>query len=143
MLETNMETLSPEQQNITVLNQGLELDVGHSEPVSRASKLATELAAEKRRLQQDLRELQAENDDLKPTTPTGTVDWYVKWFATILSVSGIFLMSAGFSLSGQIAYAVSAAGWVFVGIAWNDRAIMIGSSICATAVLLALVQGIG
>ena len=135
-----METLTPDQQTIALINQNLDLNSDHGAPVSRASKLATELAAEKRRLQQDLRELQAENDDLKPTTPTGTVDWYVKWIATILSVSGIFLMSAGFSLSGQIAYAASAAGWVFVGIAWNDRAIMIGSSISATAVLLALVK---
>ena len=135
-----METLTPDQQTIALINQNLDLNSDHGAPVSRASKLATELAAEKRRLQQDLRELQAENDDLKPTTPTGTVDWYVKWIATILSVSGIFLMSAGFSLSGQIAYAASAAGWVFVGIAWNDRAIMIGSSISATAVLLTLVN---
>ena len=135
-----METLTPDQQTIALINQNLDLNSYHGAPVSRASKLATELAAEKRRLQQDLRELQAENDDLKPTTPTGTVDWYVKWIATILSVSGIFLMSAGFSLSGQIAYAASAAGWVFVGIAWNDRAIMIGSSISATAVLLTLVK---
>lgn len=135
-----METLTPDQQTIALINQNLDLNSDHGAPVSRASKLATELAAEKRRLQQDLRELQAENDDLKPTTPTGTVDWYVKWIATILSVSGIFLMSAGFSLSGQIAYAASAAGWVFVGIAWNDRAIMIGSSISATAVLLTLVK---
>jgi hypothetical protein len=140
----DMETLTPDQQNIALINQTLDLRSDHGEPVvSRASKLATELAAEKRRLQQDLRELQAENDDLKPTTPTGTVDWYVKWLATILSVSGIFLMSAGFSVSGQIAYAVSAAGWVFVGITWNDRAIMIGSSISATAVMLTLVQGFG
>lgn len=140
----DMETLTPDQQNIALINQNLDLRSDHGEPVvSRASKLATELAAEKRRLQQDLRELQAENDDLKPTTPTGTVDWYVKWLATILSVSGIFLMSAGFSVSGQIAYAISAAGWVFVGIAWNDRAIMIGSSISATAVMLTLVQGFG
>lgn len=135
-----METLTPDQQTIALINQNLDLNSDHGAPVSRASKLATELAAEKRRLQQDLRELQAENDDLKPTTPTGTVDWYVKWIATILSVSGIFLMSAGFSLSGQITYAASAAGWVFVGIAWNDRAIMIGSSISATAVLLTLVK---
>jgi len=135
-----METLTPDQQTIALINQNLDLNSDHGAPVSRASKLATELAAEKRRLQQDLRELQAENDDLKPTTPTGTIDWYVKWIATILSVSGIFLMSAGFSLSGQIAYAASAAGWVFVGIAWNDRAIMIGSSISATAMLLTLVR---
>ena len=93
-----METLTPDQQTIALINQNLDLNSDHGAPVSRASKLATELAAEKRRLQQDLRELQAENDDLKPTTPTGTVDWYVKWIATILSVSGIFLMSAGFSI---------------------------------------------
>ncbi len=137
-----METLTPDQQTIALINQNLDLNSDHGAPVSRASKLATELAAEKRRLQEDLRELQAENDDLKPTTPTGTIDWYVKWIATILSVSGIFLMSAGFSLSGQIAYAASAAGWAFVGIAWNDRAIMIGSSISATAVLLTLVRAL-
>ena len=58
-----METLSSEQQSITLIDQNLELSRNHGEPsVSRASKLATELAAEKRRLQQDLRELQAEND---------------------------------------------------------------------------------
>ena len=57
---------------------------------SRAGQLAVELAAEKKRLLDDLRELQAENEDLKSTTPVGTVDWYVKWAATCLSVSGIF-----------------------------------------------------
>ena len=62
---------------------------------SRASQLAVELATEKKRLIDELRELQAENDDLKSTTPVGTIDWYVKWVATFLSVSGIFLMSAG------------------------------------------------
>lgn len=107
---------------------------------SRAGQLAEELAAEKKRLIDDLRKLQAENEDLKSTTPTGTVDWYVKWAATFLSVSGIFLMSAGLGLQGQIAYVISAAGWVFVGVQWSDRAIMIGSSISATAVMMDLVR---
>ena len=107
---------------------------------SRASQLAVELATEKKRLIDELRELQAENDDLKSTTPVGTVDWYVKWIATFLSVSGIFLMSAGLVMQGQIAYVISAAGWVFVGVQWGDRAIMIGSSISATAVAMDLVR---
>ena len=68
------------------------------------------------------------------------VDWYVKWAATFLSVSGIFLMSAGLGLQGQIAYVISAAGWVFVGVQWGDRAIMIGSSISATAVMMDVVR---
>ena len=108
-------------------------------PVSKAGRLAMELSAEKKRLLTELKELQAENDDLKSTTPTGTVDWYVKWLATCLSVCGIFLMSAGFTNLGQVSYALSAIGWVFVGIQWSDRAIMIGSSIGATAVMMNLV----
>jgi hypothetical protein len=74
-----------------------------------------ELATEKKRLMDELKEAQAENDDLKSTTPTDTVDWYVKWIATLLSMSGIFLMFAGFVVQGQIAYILSAVGWVFVG----------------------------
>ena len=60
--------------------------------------------------------------------------------ATFLSVSGIFLMSAGLGLQGQIAYVISALGWIFVGVQWGDRAIMIGSSISATAVMMDLVR---
>ena len=101
-----------------------------------------ELSTEKKRLLTELKELQAENEDLKSTTPTGTVDWYVKWIATCLSVCGIFLMSAGFTSLGQVSYALSAIGWVFVGIQWSDRAIMIGSSIGATAVMMNLVTAL-
>ena len=46
---------------------------------SKAGRLAMELAAEKKRLAQELEELQGEYDDIKPLTPTGTRDWYVKW----------------------------------------------------------------
>lgn len=109
---------------------------------SRAGQLAVELAAEKKRLQDELRELQAENDDLKSTTPVGTMDWYVKWLATVLSVSGIFLMSAGLVMQGQVAYVISAVGWLFVGMQWGDRTIMIGSSISATAVMMDLVRSL-
>ena len=91
---------------------------------SRASQLAVELATEKKRLIDELRELQAENDDLKSTTPVGTIDWYIKWVATFLSVSGIFLMSAGLGLQGQIAYVISALGWIFVGVQWGDLSLI-------------------
>ena len=110
--------------------------------MSRAGRLAMELAAEKRRLMTELEEVQAENDDLKSTTPVGTRDWYVKWVATGLSVFGIFAMSAGFTTIGQVAYILSAVGWIFVGIQWSDRAIMIGSSITGTAVMMNLVTAL-
>ena len=82
---------------------------------SHASQLADEIATEKKRLIYELRELHAENDDLKSMTLVGTEDWCVKWVATFLLVSGIFLMSAGLVIQGLIVYEISAVGWIFVG----------------------------
>ena len=107
---------------------------------SRATNLAAELSKERKRLKQELAELHAEVEDLTPTTPTGTIDWYVKWFATVLAVAGVFLISAGYTQYGQIAYLIASACWVYVGMVWSDRAIMIGSSISGTAVAMNLVE---
>jgi len=117
-------------------------DYQEESSASRATKLAMELYKERKRLKQELSELQTEVEDLTPTTPTGTPDWYVKWSATVLAVAGVFLISADFVQYGQIAYLVASVCWVYVGMAWSDRAIMIGSSISGTAVAMNLVQGI-
>jgi hypothetical protein len=109
---------------------------------SRARNLAMELSKERKRLKQELAELQHEVEDLTPTTPTGTIDWYVKWCAMILAVFGVFSISAGFTQIGQVSYILSSMGWVFVGMAWGDRAIMIGSSISGTAVAMNLVASL-
>ena len=73
-------------------------------------------------------------------TPTGTRDWYVKWGSMILGVLGVFLISAEIYLLGQIAYLISAIGWIYVGMQWGDRAIMIGSAISGTAVAMFLID---
>jgi len=109
---------------------------------SRARNLAMELSKERKRLKQELSELQTEVEDLTPTTPTGTPDWYVKWTATILAVIGVFIISAGFSTYGQVLYLLSSICWVYVGMCWSDRAIMIGSSITGTAVAMNLVTSL-
>ena len=110
--------------------------------MSKAGALAMELSKEKKRLQQELSELQEEFDVVKPTTPTGTPDWYVKWASTVLAVAGIFLINAELLQWGQIAYIVSTLGWCWVGMQWGDRAIMIGSSISGTATAMNLLTGI-
>ena len=108
--------------------------------MTKAGRLAMELSHEKKRLKQELEELQTEYDEIKPTTPTGTTDWYVKWISMFLAVAGIFLISASFILYGQIAYIVSCIGWIYVGMQWGDRAIMIGSSVSCTAIAMNLVN---
>ena len=91
-------------------------------------------------LQTKVAELQTEYDEIKPTTPTGTTDWYVKWISMLLAVVGIFLISASLTFYGQIAYIVSCLGWIYVGMQWGDRAIMIGSAVSCTAIAMNLVN---
>ena len=108
--------------------------------MSKAGRLAMEMNAERKRLRLELEELQTQVDDLSPATPTGTVDAYVKWIATVCAVVGVFLISAGYNEVGQVAYALSAGCWVYVGSCWNDKAIMIGSAITGTSVCMSLVK---
>jgi len=108
--------------------------------MTKAGQLAMELSKERKRLKQELEELQTEVEDLKPTTPTGTIDWYVKWASMMLAVCGVFLISANLLTYGQVAYIISSIGWIYVGIQWGDRAIMIGSAITGTAVAMNLVE---
>ena len=110
--------------------------------MSKAGKLAMELSAERNRLKKELYEMASEVEDLTPTTPTGTVDWYIKWAAMGFAVCGVFLISAGLLYWGQVSYMISSVGWIFVGMAWGDRAIMIGSAITGTAVAMNFVQGL-
>ena len=108
--------------------------------MSKAGKLAMELNAERSRLRVEMEELQEQVDTFAPSTPTGGLDSYVKWIATVLAVTGVFLQSAGFMTEGKIAYALSSCAWVYVGQYWNDKAIMIGSAITGTAVLMNLAE---
>ena len=108
--------------------------------MTKAGRLAMELSHEKKRLKQELEELQTEYDEIKPTTPTGTTDWYVKWASMLLAVLGVFLISASLAFYGQVAYIVSCIGWIYVGMQWGDRAIMIGSAVSATAIAMNLVN---
>lgn len=108
--------------------------------MSKAGRLAMELAQERKRLKKELEELQAEADELRPTTPTGTLDYYAKWTATVFTVIGIFLLQADLTVNGQIAYFFASILWVYVGSVWNDRAIMIGSAVTGTAVAMNLAR---
>ena len=107
---------------------------------SRAGQLARDLNAERNRLKEELAEAQEQVDIFSPSTPTGGLDSYIKWCATSLAVIGVFLQSAGFVTEGKVAYALSSIAWVYVGHCWNDKAIMIGSAITGTAVLMTLAE---
>ena len=115
-------------------------EVKRLDTTSRAGQLARELNQERNRLKEELAEAQEQVDIFAPSTPTGGLDSYIKWLATVLAVTGVFLQSAGFMTGGKVAYALSSIAWVYVGQCWNDKAIMIGSAITGTAVLMNLAE---
>ena len=106
-MEDKNVTLVSDQSNETATNLA-----GSS--MTKAGRLAMELSHEKKRLKQELEELQTEYDEIKPTTPTGMTDLYVKWLSMLLAVAGIFLISSSLTLYGQIAYVISCVGWIYV-----------------------------
>lgn len=122
------------------VKKGISAQINELDNSSRAGRLARELNAERHRLQQELAEAQEQVDIFAPSTPTGGLDSYIKWLATVLAVSGVFLQSAEFMTAGKVAYALSSVAWVYVGHCWNDKAIMIGSAITGTAVLMNLAK---
>ena len=58
----------------------------------------------------------------------------------LLTVAGIFLISPSLTFYGQMSYIVNCLGWIYVGMHWGDRAIMIGSAVSCTAVAINLVN---
>ena len=108
--------------------------------MSEAGKKAMQFRSERNRLRQELEEMETLVEELSPVTSTGKVDEYVKWVATLLASSGVFMISADLCTTGQVCYMMSTACWVYVGASWNDKAIMIGSAITGTSVAMNLTK---
>ena len=108
--------------------------------ISKAASLAMELSKEKKRMQEEFDELQAQFEEVSPSTPSGGPDSYLKWIGVVSAVLGIFLQNAGLSIFGQLFYIVGAISWTAVGFYWNDKAVMLGSVIPATATAMNLMQ---
>ena len=75
-------------------------------------------------------EQEIENDlrVVKSVTPKFTLDWYVKWFASILVLVAISFRASNIaSLHGLdlMLSCTSCVLWLWVGFVWRDRAIML------------------
>ena len=108
--------------------------------MSKAASLAMELSKEKKRMQEEFDELQAQFEEVSPSTPSGGPDSYLKWIGVVSAVLGIFLQNAGLSIFGQLFYIFGAISWTAVGFYWNDKAVMLGSVIPATATAMNFMQ---
>tara|TARA_S200000501_G_C20794598_1_gene731168 strand:- start:734 stop:1042 length:309 start_codon:yes stop_codon:yes gene_type:complete len=66
----------------------------------------------------------------KSATPKYTVDWYIKWVASIFIVSAMSLRGIeGFQFYDLILSIIGVSGWIVVSILWKDRALIMLNSV--------------
>ena len=70
-------------------------------------------------------------DMIKKLTPVGTLDWYIKWTASVIILIGMCFTSINFMPYNLFFHFVGVMGWLVVGVMWHDRALMVVNSVAA------------
>ena len=76
---------------------------------------------------------------LNKQTPTHTLDWYIKWIASVVLVVGVILTSNNIYPLNLMVHAVGMFGWFIVAIIWNDRALLVVNAVSLSLLLNGLV----
>ena len=77
---------------------------------------------------------------LNKQTPTHTLDWYIKWIASIILVVGVILTSNNIYPLNLMVHAIGMFGWFIVAIIWNDRALLIINAVSLVLLINGLVS---
>ena len=81
-----------------------------------------------------------ENDQIfESVTPKYTLDWYIKWFSSVMILVSIAFRAAEGFLMWDLAFGtLGVIGWLVVSIIWKDRALILLNGVS----LMMLVIGI-
>ena len=77
---------------------------------------------------------------LDKQTPTYTLDWYIKWIASVVLVVGVILTSNNIYPYNLMVHALGMFGWFIVAIIWNDRALLVINAVSLVLLLNGLVS---
>ena len=68
-------------------------------------------------------------------TPLHTLDWYIKWFSSIVLMVGILLTANNIYPLNLYFHFVGIGGWLIVGILWNDRSLIVVNTFAIATLL--------
>ena len=77
---------------------------------------------------------------LNKQTPTHTLDWYIKWIASIILIVGVILTSNNIYPFNLMVHALGMFGWFIVAIIWNDRALLVINAVSLVLLINGLVS---
>ena len=71
-------------------------------------------------------EIENSNRIQKSATPKYTLDWYIKWVASVFVLAGMSMRGVeGLQLYDLIASTIGITLWLVVSILWKDRALIV------------------
>ena len=73
-------------------------------------------------------------------TPLHTIDWYIKWAASITLLFGMILTSNQVYPLNIFVHMIGLIGWLIVSLMWNDRALIIINAVGVAIMANGLVQ---
>ena len=73
-------------------------------------------------------------------TPTYTIDWYIKWVASIIIIISVILTSNNIYPLNLFFYSAGLSGWVIVALLWNDRALLVVNAVSLSLLLNGLIS---
>ena len=79
---------------------------------------------------------------LSKVTPLHDFSWYIKWLSCILILSAVCFRAAGTAYHNVDLYVslIGTLGWLWVGILWHDRALMVLNSCLAMVILIGILK---
>ena len=77
---------------------------------------------------------------LKKLAPTQTLDWYIKWIASIFLIIGVILTSNNIYPMNILFHAIGMFGWFIVSILWNERALLVINAVSLAILINGLVS---
>ncbi len=77
----------------------------------------------------------------KSATPKQDLSWYVKWTSSVLLLSAMVFIAEGlFPLADLILSFTGCMGWLWVGLLWRDRALIILNSVAVVILATGLLR---
>ena len=77
----------------------------------------------------------------KSATPKQDLSWYIKWTSSVLLLSAMVFRAEGlFPLADLILSFTGCMGWLWVGLLWRDRALIILNSVAVVILASGLLR---
>tara|TARA_B100000085_G_scaffold256215_1_gene256553 strand:+ start:38 stop:337 length:300 start_codon:yes stop_codon:yes gene_type:complete len=91
----------------------------------------------------DRRELENSKRIFKSATPKYTIDWYIKWIASITILAAMSMRGIeGLESTDLILSCIGVALWLIVSVMWKDRALVLLNGVGLLFLLRNLIERI-